>query len=29
LLDAAKPSRKTAQSLRGFMFDGILDRGED
>ncbi|MBN1607087.1 MAG: hypothetical protein JW940_10675 [Polyangiaceae bacterium] len=29
LLDAQTPSRKTAQSLRGFMFDGILDRGED
>jgi hypothetical protein len=29
LLDADKPSRKTARSLRGFVFDGILDRGED
>jgi len=29
ILDASEPSRRSAVSLRGFMFDGVLDRGED
>lgn len=29
LIDANEPSLKKARSLRGYLFDGILDRGED
>ena len=29
ILDASEPSRRSAVSLRGFLFDGVLDRGED
>jgi hypothetical protein len=29
ILDADKPERQTAVSLRGYLFDGVLDRGED
>jgi hypothetical protein len=29
MVDASEPSRRSAVSLRGFLFDGVLDRGED